>query len=56
MAKVTVTLPNNATFVAADGTVYRFDDVFEVEQDELVEARIRVGNLIEVKKPKKPKS
>jgi hypothetical protein len=51
MAKVTVTCPFNVTF-AANGTVYREGDVFEVERSD-VEAFIRNGNLVEVKPAKK---
>jgi hypothetical protein len=52
-SKVTVTLPKNATYVASDGTVHRTDDVFEVERDDLVEAFIRGGSLVEVKPARK---
>jgi hypothetical protein len=50
-SKVTVTLPFNVTF-SVDTKVYREGDVFEVERDDLVEAHIRHGNLVEVKKKK----
>ena len=50
MAKVTVQVPFNVTF-ATDDHVYREGDVFEVERDD-VEALIRHGNLVEVKKKK----
>ena len=51
MAKVTVTVPENVTY-AANGTVYRTGDVLVVERDDLVDAFIRNGNLVEVN-PKK---
>ena len=49
MAKVTVQVPFNITYTANDH-VYREGDVFEVERDDLVDAFIRNGNLVEVKK------
>ena len=51
MAKVTVQVPFNVTY-ATDNKVYREGDVFEVERDDLVDAFIRGGNLVEVKKKK----
>jgi hypothetical protein len=50
MAKVTVQVPHNVTY-ATDDHVYREGDVFEVERAD-VEAFIRNGNLVEVKKKK----
>jgi hypothetical protein len=52
MSLVTVTLPENVTFVAADGHVHRTGDVFEVERAD-VEAFLRHGNLVEVKPARK---
>jgi len=52
MAKITVTVPFNVTF-PVDGHVYREGDVFELERDELIDAFIRNGNLVEVKPAKK---
>jgi hypothetical protein len=52
MAKVTVQVPNNVTF-SVDNKVYREGDVFEVDRDELVDAHVRNGNLVEVKTRKK---
>lgn len=49
-AKVTVTVPFNVTYATGDH-VYREGDVFEVERAD-VEALIRFGNLVEVKKKK----
>lgn len=48
MAKVTVQLPHNVTY-STDERVYREGDVFELERDELVDAYIQHGNLIEIK-------
>ncbi len=51
MAKVTVTVPFNVT-LATDDHVYREgDNTFEAERAD-VEALIRNGNLVEVKKKK----
>ncbi len=50
MAKVTVTVPFNVT-LATDDHVYREGDTFEAERAD-VEALIRNGNLVEVKKKK----
>jgi len=50
MAKVTVTVPFNVTY-ATDDHIYREGDTFEVERVD-VEALIRNGNLVEVKKKK----
>jgi hypothetical protein len=52
MAKVKVQVPENVTY-AANGTVYRTGDEVELERDELVEAFIRHGNLVEIKPAKK---
>lgn len=46
--KVTVTVPHNVTYATGDH-VYREGDTFEVERAD-VEAFIRNGNLVEVKK------
>jgi hypothetical protein len=51
MAKVTVTVPENVSYAAND-RVYRAGETFEVERDDLVQAFIRNGNLVEVKKKK----
>jgi hypothetical protein len=48
MAKVTVQVPFNVTY-ATDDHIYREGDVFEVEHAD-VEALLRHGNLVEVKK------
>jgi hypothetical protein len=48
MAKVTVTVPHNVTY-ATDDHVYREGETLELERDELVDAFIRYGNLVEVK-------
>lgn len=50
-AKVTVQVPHNVTY-ATDDHVYREGEVLELERDDLVEAFIRNGNLVEVKKKK----
>ena len=52
MAKVTVQVPANVTY-ATDDHVYREGETLELERDELVDAYIRHGNLIEVKKQKR---
>ena len=51
MAKVTVQVPFNVTY-ATDDHVYREGDTFEVERAD-VEALIRNGNLVEVKKSRR---
>jgi hypothetical protein len=51
MAKIAVQVPHNVTY-ATDDHVYREGDVFEVERAD-VEAFLRHGNLVEVKKPKR---
>jgi hypothetical protein len=48
MAKVKVQVPFNVTFATGDH-VYREGDEFDVERAD-VEALIRNGNLVEVKK------
>ena len=48
MAKVTVQVPENVSFVA-NGRVYRAGETFEVERSD-VEQFISAGNLIEVKR------
>ena len=48
MAKVTVQVPFNVTYSVGDH-VYREGDTFEVERAD-VEALLRHGNLVEVKK------
>jgi hypothetical protein len=50
-SKVTVTVPFNVTY-ATDDHVSREGETFEVERAD-VEAFIRHGNLVEVKKPKR---
>lgn len=52
MAKVTVTLPHNVTY-ATDDKVYREGETLELDRDELVDAYIRNGNLVEVPKKKR---
>jgi hypothetical protein len=52
MAKITVTLPHNVTY-ATDDKVYREGESVELERDELIDAHIRNGNLVEVKTKKK---
>ena len=49
MTKVTVTVPFNVTYATND-RIYREGDQVEVERDELVDAHIRNGNLVELKK------
>jgi len=49
MAKVTVTVPHNVTY-ATDDHVYREGETLELERDALVDAYIKAGNLVEVKK------
>jgi hypothetical protein len=48
MAKVKVQVPFNVTYATGDH-VYKEGDVFEVERAD-VEALLRHGNLVEVKK------
>ena len=48
MAKVKVQVPENVTYSVGDH-VYREGDTFEVERAD-VEALLRHGNLVEVKK------
>ena len=52
MATVKVTIPYNVTY-ATDDHVYREGETLELERDDLVEAYIRAGNLVEVKPQKK---
>ena len=52
MATVKVTIPYNVTY-ATDDHVYREGETLELERDELVDAFIRYGNLVEVKPQKK---
>ena len=52
MAKVKVTVPHNVTY-ATDDHVYREGETLELDRDELVDAHIRNGNLVEVKKSKR---